>query len=735
MRRISAAAASLVLAGQAQAMTPFVAAFRVDGGAREVTALAWREGADVFVDRATLTGLGLRTPEGAGPFRLQDVPGARVAVDEAQAAVTIICAAQCFAPTAIDASARATSPLAAAAPGFFLNTDTSVTYQDGERDLAAAFDFGAFRGGGVLETTWIQAGAPVRLETRWTRDDPDARTRLSLGDALSRGGPGTAPLHFAGVQWGIDFALDPSFVTFPAPSLTGDAAAPSVVDVYIDDSLRYRTRTDGGPFSLENAPVVEGAGVAHVVVTDALGRETTFAQPFYASPSMLRPGLSEYSLSLGALREAFGAKSNDYGDGFASAFYRRGLTPWLTATARGDVGAGLEALGAQASFTHALLGQFDLGLAASQSARGAGAQTMIGWTRLSNRASFSVSADAASADFAVRGEDGPARRFGLALAAGWQDARLGALSLSYARRERDADEASVFSFTYAPRVAADSDLAFTLLIAEGESRLVSFGLTLTRRTEDGDARTLALLREGGALSARAEARGGSLDVGALSWRVGVSEGARDRIDAAFAAATDVGEARFEVSRVDQQTGLRGRYAFGVALLDGRGFLARPLQDAFALVSVGAPGVNVWHDGRSIGRTDAHGVLLAPSLRAYQDNRLSVDINELPANADVGGDAVVVRPRARQGVVAAFPIRLAAASAARIVDEDGAPLPLGAVLIDGDGARFPVGADGRISLLDWGGAGALQRLGGDYCLVRVSRDALAAQAPLICRATP
>ena len=67
-----------------------------------------------------------------------------------------------------------------------------------------------------------------------------------------------------------------------------------------------------------------------MVVTDILGRETTYTQDFYVSPELLRTGLSEYSYSLGAIRKNFGYESNNYGDIALLATHRYGINDRLT---------------------------------------------------------------------------------------------------------------------------------------------------------------------------------------------------------------------------------------------------------------------------------------------------------------------------------------------------------------------------------------------------------------------
>lgn len=72
----------------------------------------------------------------------------------------------------------------------------------------------------------------------------------------------------------------------PLPELSGSAAVPSTVDVYVDNAQRASRSVPSGPFSITNLPIITGAGTARLVVRDALGRETVSETPFYASSDL-----------------------------------------------------------------------------------------------------------------------------------------------------------------------------------------------------------------------------------------------------------------------------------------------------------------------------------------------------------------------------------------------------------------------------------------------------------------
>ncbi len=154
-------------------------------------------------------------------------------------------------------------------------------------------------------------------------------------------------MRFGGIQIQRDFALQPDLITFPIPQFLGQAAVPSTVDLYVDGLRRYSGETPAGPFQLGTVPIVNGAGNAQVVVTDALGRQSTFDFPFYTTSQLLKPGLDDYSVDFGFVRQHYGIESFDYSsDPTASAVYRRGMTDWLTVETHAEGISGVANAGA-----------------------------------------------------------------------------------------------------------------------------------------------------------------------------------------------------------------------------------------------------------------------------------------------------------------------------------------------------------------------------------------------------
>ncbi len=86
-----------------------------------------------------------------------------------------------------------------------------------------------------------------------------------------------------------------------------------------------------------------------VVTTDANGRQVSSRIPYSIQTDMLRPGLSDFNFSVGALRYNYGWQDDQYKNIALSGSYRYGMTDRLTALSHIEGADGLKMLGSDSS--------------------------------------------------------------------------------------------------------------------------------------------------------------------------------------------------------------------------------------------------------------------------------------------------------------------------------------------------------------------------------------------------
>jgi outer membrane usher protein len=277
---------------------------------------------------------------GAEGFELDAVPGLAYTVDRRRQVLDVTAPPQAFIPQAIDADDATAAAPTRPQPGILLNYDVVAGAQAGT-PLSGGANLE-----GIFFNEWGSLAASVlaasndgrrrvrRLDTFWQMDLPQRMETLVVGDTIGSAGAWSRPVRFGGLRWGRDFTLRPGFVTVPQPSMAGSAALASTVEVLVDNQQRLRRGVPPGPFELRDIPVATGAGELNLVVRDLLGRETVVRQSYYASPRLLARGLDDYSLEAGWLRTGYGGDSDRYGDAFAAATLRRGLSAAVTGEVR-----------------------------------------------------------------------------------------------------------------------------------------------------------------------------------------------------------------------------------------------------------------------------------------------------------------------------------------------------------------------------------------------------------------
>ena len=213
--------------------------------------------------------------------------------------------------------------------------------------------FGTLSQSAILgATTGTQADA-VRLGTTFTHVDEDRSVVWRAGDVISGGLAWTRPVRLGGAQVQKNFSLRSDLVTLPLPALSGTAAVPSTVDVWINDQKVRSIDGVEGRFEVADIPMVTGSGEARLVVRDATGRAVENKSSFYVSPTMLRGGLWDFSVEAGAPRTGYGVDSGRYhaDETFLSWTLRDGLANWMTVEGHGEFARNLQLLGGGAVFS------------------------------------------------------------------------------------------------------------------------------------------------------------------------------------------------------------------------------------------------------------------------------------------------------------------------------------------------------------------------------------------------
>ena len=605
-------------------------------------------------------------------------------------------------------------------------------------DARAFTPYGTVSQSAILRSTLNERFDALRLNSTMTYSDHESMVSYVAGDTINSGFAWTRPIRIGGVQAQRNFGLRPDLVTVPLPSASGSAAVPSTADIYINNVKTFSQDINTGPYLLSNLPAMSGAGSARVILRDAAGHTTESVLPFFVSAALLAPGMADFSAEAGVPRLSYGTTGDTYvGKPVASGSMRYGLFDWVTLMGHAEGGAGLINASAGAAIRTGSFGVATVALAGSRFGGNTGFQSYLSYeTKLfgvnvnaSSQMTFGTYDDLASVTW--RQQQNPATSpyniqsildtssmvqsavQSVANQALFTSARsakmLNRISFSTPLPFYKATLSTGFTQTYDSSNVHSEIVTATLSLPIGRASVFATAFTSIGGQKNtgflagmsmplGDNVTTSLSVSGGTsgLSASADAVK-PLDQKPGSWgyRVRDSEGEGAQRSAAVSYRSNF--MRTEAGVSQDRNGVVGAAEMegAVVVMSGGVFPANRIDDAFAVIETGVPGIEVFHENRPVATTDSSGRALVPGLRSFQRNKIAIDTDKLPVDADVSTTEMYVAPGDRSGVRLNFAVQANARPAVVVFQgADGRPVPAGASGQVEAGESFTVGYDGR-----------------------------------------
>lgn len=591
---------------------------------------------------------------------------------------------------------RPAGTVVADATGGFLNYAAQV---DLRGQVAAFGEVGASTGPVLLSSGFaVNPGTgAVRGVTALTWDLLSRLEKVVVGDAVvSAPGVGTSGV-VGGVTWQRDFALDPYLVVAPRPSFTTFAATPSTLEVWVNGALVRQQQVPAGTLDLANLPVVAGAGQVRTILRDAFGREQAFDLRSSFAPRLLAPGMTDFGYTAGFLRSRMDAASFDYGRPVLLGRHRVGVDEVVTVGGRAE--ASLDRLMGGPSLTlGTVLGQVDLELLGSVAGRVTGGAAAVGWSWMGRRwntglrvrgatGSFSTAVLDPWADRAVAEVNGyfsvsPIDRLGLGIdlaASRWAASGDAGSATIRADLSLGGGLTALVSYTHAvggPAAGPSAMLSLSWALGSQTNAQASAGAGATGATAlAGVARSLPV---GPGYGYRVEGETGTLG---------------SRGTGLFQVQTGFGRYEAQVDQVGATTLGAVRASGALVAAGSRVFATRPVEEAYALVRVGVPGVTTYLENQEVGTTDSQGDLLVPGLLARYSNRLSIRASDVPMDHEVGAVEHRVAPMRKGAAVVRFDVTPIRAVSGRLRLE-GAGVPgRGEIVLREDGGERRAATDG------------------------------------------
>ena len=687
-----------------------------------------------------LRAVGLASPRRIGKLDLAAIPGLTATYDEIGQRLLVEATVDSLRTQRFDLSPTRDDSLAARQDtGAVLNYAFSADGGQGKNNdlgldgLGMALDARVFGKLGALDTAMSGSyasgrGRLVRLDTTWSWYSPRHAMNIRAGDFINAGFSWTRPIRMAGLQIRRDFATRPDLITMPSPRLSASAAAPSILDLYVNDVPLLSRRVGAGPIEVDGLPSSQGFSRARLVLRDEAGRRTEIVAPFFTTPLLLRRGFIDYAAEVGVARRYFGVRSSDYADTpLATGSLRYGLSDAVTLEGHAEVGAGIANLGGGFATQLNGLGVAALSVVGSRDGDRSGALASAVFD--SRFAGVYVSAMAMRASAGYRdlaaatsgkwhwsngqivGDLAPrsVRQISLSTPVTLNPFRRGAeaatLSLGYSAQEaQDGMKRAVFNGSLRQTLNRRVTVYATGYVSRGERRDAGAFFGVAIPLGPSVSTTVGAQVQGSDTVAFVEAsKAEDQSVDTTAWRLRVEQGASAQLEA---QGVYRGRA-FRLSGVaqnrDGDTHAQVQLDGAIAWLNGRPALANRLDGAFAVVDVGAPDVPVLFQNQKIGRSDRHGRLVVRNLSPFDNNKIAIDPRLLALDLEAADTEKSVVPFDGGGVLVRFGVAKSPPSALITLRRpDGAFVPAGAEAVRaGSEERVIVGYDGQAFLTDLG----------------------------------
>lgn len=552
-----------------------------------------------------------------------------------------------------------------------------------------------------------------RLNTSLSFEFPENLTTLTLGDNVSKYTGLNQSFYFAGLNFGTNFISRPNFTYWNTPSVQGSALTQSTVDLMINGSQAYNARVNPGQYNIDSNIGFSGLGDAQIIVKDILGNTTVQNVSVFVDQRLLRPGLTDYNISIGQLRYGYGLDENDYRDWFGSGYIRRGITASTTLGATVDYSKKLESVGLLWSQYVPQLGLLEVNPAYSHAddAQLEGYTINTEFKRNTQDYSIGLRTQYYSPEFRMLGLEDytetsqlPQRETQIYLSKN-QLPYINNLSLSYIERKfRNAsDLKNQQLFNLRTSRSFSKNLFGSLGISYDAESNDDAGFDITLTYNFDDRKHSITFNQYDEHETSIQLNKYSFENTGFDYNIGASR-RHDVYSANLSTTmkTNVGELNLQYLQTDHKNYYSANYRGGLVWIADRFDLSKYISNSFALVRLeDQANVDIYSNGSYIGRTNINGEIFSYNLHAYTENSIVFDENQIGIENSFSNSSFTLMPMNQRGYTIDFPITNTKNHPVtfKFVDANQQPLPSGSmVYIDGISPnKYPINSQNLVTV--------------------------------------
>jgi outer membrane usher protein len=538
----------------------------------------------------------------------------------------------------------------------------------------------------------------VRLMTNLSWDRPESSSRWVAGDIQATAGEYSGSILLGGLSYASEYSMAPGLVTYPLGEFSGMATLPSEADIYVNGVLVRREHLSPGDYRFRNLPVANGTNNVEILLRDSFGNETRTATRFYLTDHLLKSGLHEYSYNFGFRRRDYGSASNNYDLPLLVASHTFGIRDYLATGSGVEAGNGLVNL-----MPRIVLGLADSGVLTLMGGeshdhdRGWGTTVGGGYQLQTRHVNYQLSLSHNSQQYRTLANqqinDPVHLESGSGISMGTPSFGTVSLNGSFSETYTGRLQRSV-GVSYSRSLAKTIQFTASLNSSYGTTSMITVfsGLTFLPAS---NVIASAMLQAGSDSHKETVTLQKNLPIGeGFGYRATVEREQSQsqavvRTNPLVQANGRYGSysAELQGQREENSGQMNGSYHISAAgalvYAGGHLGLSRPVSSSFAVVQIeGLADVGVLLDNQEVARTNANGMAYIPTLRSYQENRITFDDRQMAADYLIKRYKSVVTPGLYGGECIYFPVARVQAYGGRLLTESGTPLEYAQVTLHG-----------------------------------------------------
>lgn len=646
-------------------------------------------------------------------FCLLSISEVKVEDDQALQAIKLHFPPDYFEDTQYDFDS--TTPPEKANFGGFLNYSLFYSKDNYEQDFNTFSELGIFKDYWLLKNSFLYRNNPNEIEKKLLRvsssfdiEFPEKFLILTLGDTTSTYNSLNNSFRFGGVSIGTNYTDRPDFIYWNAPTLSGSAALPSTVDLYLNGVQLYKNSVTPGNYSLPTGALINQAGNAQIVVEDILGNRTVQSFPIYIDNQLLKPKLNEYNFSLGKLRYNYDEVDDDYRDFFSKFYFRRGITS--STTLGTDILYSEEASNVSLLWTQALSKYvlLDTSLAGSDAENEQGYGASISLSRDFLNWSFGINSRFFSEEYKYIADEeynSNIKTSNLIYFNFYNMKYIDGLNISYI----DQTNYSSNNINYLDRKLFDirvrkiltTNLYSTIGFSRDFGDEEDYGFNIAFTYNWAEKGQINLTHDTENDETRLNFSKTSITQNGFDYVIGVNR-IEDEINynAYGLWKTDIGNLRVSHDEYENNRVSQAMFEGSVVWLGNKAALTKYADNAFALVKVNNhPDLDIYRSSSLVGRTNDKGYMFVHNIIPYINYDISFDHNQLAMEETFPYSSKKLVGLDQRGYKIDFPINKTKRIAINVKDSNGNNLSAGSeVLIEGvSNEPYFVDSDGVVYL--------------------------------------